>query len=182
MALIRFCILVAKNMFNYTQQLSKTFSTCNAFIFHSVHFCLKCHKAFGEREPPPLLFLKIVIFVNKKVFYLILGTRLRAIFSSSKTTTSNITVWWNHPYQDADLVQSYNVSLRAFDSSYNFQTSVELQTNYTFESYFLPGYVYFFEITSVVFLNDSADTIFVKTDAINFIVGKNFITFSCGNM
>uniref|UniRef100_A0A8W8N019 Fibrillin-1 n=1 Tax=Magallana gigas TaxID=29159 RepID=A0A8W8N019_MAGGI len=106
-----------------------------------------------------------------------LRTRLRAIFSSSKTTTSNITVWWNHPYQNADLVQSYNVSLRAFDSSYNFQTSVELQTNYTFESSLLPGYLYFFEITSVVFLNDSADTIFVKTDTVNIVVGVPKVTF-----
>ncbi|XP_052690973.1 LOW QUALITY PROTEIN: uncharacterized protein LOC128168852 [Crassostrea angulata] len=99
-----------------------------------------------------------------------LRTRLRAIFSSSKATTSNITVWWNHPYQDADLVQSYNVSLRAYDSSYNFQTSVELQTNYTFESSFLPGYLYYFEITSVIFLSDSAETIFVKTDTVNLVV------------
>ncbi|XP_065942258.1 uncharacterized protein [Magallana gigas] len=99
-----------------------------------------------------------------------LRTRLRAIFSSSKTSTTNITVWWNHPYQNADLVQSYNVSLRAYDSSYNFQTSVEMQTNYTFESSFLPGYLYFFEITSVVFFNDSEATIFVKTDTVNLVV------------
>ncbi|XP_052712052.1 uncharacterized protein LOC128186279 isoform X2 [Crassostrea angulata] len=99
-----------------------------------------------------------------------LRTRLRAIFSSSKTSTTNITVWWNHPYQNADLVQSYNVSLRAYDSSYNFKTSVEMQTNYTFESSFLPGYLYFFEITSVVFFNDSEATIFVKTDTVNLVV------------
>lgn len=127
-------------------------------------------------------FKTYVIFGVEKVFYLILGTRLRAILSSSKATTSNITVWWNHPYQDADFVQSYNVSLRAYDSSYNFQTSVEMQTNYTFESSFLPGYLYFFEITSVVFLNDSEETIFVKTDTFNLVVGKKFLTFSCGHM
>lgn len=108
------------------------------------------------------------------MFYLILGTRLRAIFSSSKATTTNITVWWNHPYQDADLVQSYNVSLRAYDSSYIFQTPVELQTNYTFKSSFLPGYLYYFEIISVVYLSDSAETIFVKTDTVNLVVGKNY--------
>lgn len=108
------------------------------------------------------------------MFYLILGTRLRAILSSSKATTSNITVWWNHPNQDADLVQSYNVSLRASDSSYIFQTPVELQTNYTFESSFLPGFLYYFEITSVVFLSDSKETIFVKTDSFNLVVGKNY--------
>ncbi|XP_052691021.1 uncharacterized protein LOC128168863 isoform X6 [Crassostrea angulata] len=99
-----------------------------------------------------------------------LKAHIGAVFTSSKTTTSNITVWWNHPYQNADLVQSYNVSLKAYDSSYNFQTSVELQTNYTFESAFLPGYLYYFEITSVVYLSESAETIFVKTDAINLVV------------
>ncbi|XP_065942276.1 uncharacterized protein [Magallana gigas] len=99
-----------------------------------------------------------------------LRTRLRAIFSFSKATTSNITVWWNHPNQDADLVQSYNVSLRASDSSYIFQTPVELQTNYTFESSFLPGFLYYFEITSVVFLSDSVETIFVNTETINLVV------------
>lgn len=108
------------------------------------------------------------------MFYLILGTRLRAILSSSKATPSNITVWWNHPNQDANLVQSYNVSLRASDSSYIFQTPVELQTNYTFESSFLPGFLYYFEITSVVFLSDSKETIFVKTDSFNLVVGKNY--------
>lgn len=108
------------------------------------------------------------------MFYLILGTRLRAILSSSKATPSNITVWWNHPNQDADLVQSYNVSLRASDSSYIFQTPVELQTNYTFESSFLPGFLYYFGITSVVFLSDSKETIFVKTDSFNLVVGKNY--------
>lgn len=112
-----------------------------------------------------------MLFVAKKFFLLILEAHIGAVFSSSKTTTSNITVWWNHPYQNADLVQSYNVSLRAEDSSYNFQTSVELQTNYTFESAFLPGYLYYFEITSVVYLSESAETIFVKTDAINLVVG-----------
>lgn len=100
------------------------------------------------------------------------GTGLRAVFSSSKISTSNITVWWNHPHQDADLVQSYNVSLRAFDSSYNFQTSVELQTNFTFESSFPPSYLYYFEITSVVFLSESAKTILVKTDTVHLVVGK----------
>lgn len=115
-----------------------------------------------------------VICCKKGIFFLILEAHIGAVFSSSKTTTTNITVWWNHPYQNADLVQSYNVSLRAFDSSYFFQTSVELQTNYTFESSFLPGYLYYFEITSVVFLSESAETIFVKTDAINLVVGKNY--------
>ncbi|XP_065942268.1 uncharacterized protein [Magallana gigas] len=99
-----------------------------------------------------------------------LKAHIGAVLSSSKATTSNITVWWNHPFQNADLVQSYNVSLRALDSSYFFQTSVELQTNYTFESSFLPGYLYFLEITSVVFLTDSAETIFVKTDPFNIVV------------
>uniref|UniRef100_A0A8W8N5D1 Fibrillin-1 n=1 Tax=Magallana gigas TaxID=29159 RepID=A0A8W8N5D1_MAGGI len=107
-----------------------------------------------------------------------LRTRLRAILSSSKATTSNITVWWNHPNQDADLVQSYNVSLRASDSSYIFQTPVELQTNYTFESSFLPGFLYYFEITSVVFLSDSKETIFVKTDSFNLVVGVPKVTFT----
>lgn len=112
-----------------------------------------------------------VICCKKKPF-LILEAHIGAVLSSSKATTSNITVWWNHPFQNADLVQSYNVSLRALDSSYFFQTSVELQTNYTFESSFLPGYLYFLEITSVVFLTDSAETIFVKTDPFNIVVGK----------
>lgn len=116
----------------------------------------------------------IILFVAKKIFFLILEAHIGAVFSSSKTTTSNITVWWNPPYQNADLVQSYNVSLRIFDSSYIFQTSVELQTNYTFESSFLPGHLYYFEITSVVYLSESAETIFVKTDVINLVVGKNY--------
>lgn len=113
------------------------------------------------------------LFLTKRIF-LILEAHIGAVFSSSKTTTADITVWWNHPYQNADLVQSYNLSLRSFDSSYNFQTSVELQTNYTFKSSFLPGYLYYFEIISVVFLSESAETIFVKTDVINLVVGKNY--------
>lgn len=113
-----------------------------------------------------------VICCKKNNLFLILEAHIGAVLSSSKATTSNITVWWNHPFQNADLVQSYNVSLRALDSSYFFQTSVELQTNFTFESSFLPGYLYFLEITSVVFLTDSAETIFVKTDPFNIVVGK----------
>lgn len=119
----------------------------------------------------------IILFVAKNVFFLISEAHIEAVFTSSKTTTSNITVWWNHPYQNADLVQSYNVSLRAYDSSYIFQTSVELQTNYTFESSFLPGFRYYFEIISVVYLSESAETIFVKTDVINLVVGKNYSSF-----
>lgn len=105
------------------------------------------------------------------------GTGLRAVFSSSKIATSNITVWWNPPNHDVNLVQSYNVSLRAFDSSYIFQTSVGLQTNYTFESYFPPGHLYFLEITSVVYLSDSAETIFVKTTTFNLVVGKKTYSY-----
>lgn len=116
-------------------------------------------------------------FCSERFFY-ILGTLLRATFSSSKTTTSNITVWWNHPNQDVDLVQSYNVSLREKDSADIFHISVELQTNYTFESSFLPGSLYYFEITSVVYLKDSAETIFVKTNIINLVVGKHVCYFS----
>ena len=87
-------------------------------------------------------------------------------------TTSNITVWWSRPFQDADLVQSYNVSLSEnFNTSY-LQTSVDLNTNYTFVSYFPPSYWFVFEITSIVVLNDPSETFFVKSDPVNLFVGK----------
>lgn len=96
----------------------------------------------------------------------------------AQITTSNITVWWNHPYQDVDLVQSYNVSLREIYNSYNYKASVELQTNYTFESSFTPSFLYFFEITSNVLLSDPEETFNVKTNTINLVVGKNYINVS----
>lgn len=107
------------------------------------------------------------------------GSNLRAVYYYSQITTSNITVWWNHPYQDADLVQSYNVSLRESSYSYNYKASVELQTNYTFESSFSPSFLYFFEITSNVLLSDPEETFTVKTNTINLVVGKKSIKYCC---
>lgn len=104
------------------------------------------------------------------------GSDLRAVYNSSEITTSSIKVWWNHPYQDADLVQSYNVSLREIYNSYSYKTSVELQTNYTFESSFTPSFLYLFEVFSNVFLSDSDETIIVKTNIIYLVVGKQFLT------
>lgn len=121
----------------------------------------------------------IILFVAKKVFFLISEAHIGAVFTSSKTTTSNITVWWNHPYQDADLVQSYNVSLRESSNSYSYKASVELQTNYTFESSFPPTFLYFFEITSNVLLSDPEETFTVKTNTINLVVGKKSIKYCC---
>lgn len=100
------------------------------------------------------------------------GSNLRAVYSNSQITTSNITVWWIHPYQDADLVQSYNVSLRERYYSYNHMASVELHTNYTFESSFTPSFLYYLEITSNVLLSDPEETFTVKTNTINLVVGK----------
>lgn len=102
-------------------------------------------------------------------------SNLRAVYYNAQVTTSNITVWWGHPYQDADLVQSYNVSLRERYYSYNHKASVELQTNYTFESSFTPSFLYYFEITSNVLLSDPEETFTVKTNTINLVVGKKFI-------
>lgn len=106
------------------------------------------------------------------------GSNLRAMLYYSQITTSNITVRWIHPYQDADLVQSYNVSLRERYYSYSHKASVELQTNYTFESSFTPSFLYYFEITSNVLLSDPEETFTVKTNTINLVVGKKFINFS----
>lgn len=104
------------------------------------------------------------------------GSNLRAVYNSSEITTSSITVWWNHPYQDADLVQSYNVSLRERYYSYNHMASVELHTNYTFVSSFTPSFLYFFEVSSNVMLSDPEETFIVKTNAINLVVGERCIT------
>lgn len=104
------------------------------------------------------------------------GFNLTAVYNSSEISTTSITVLWNHPYQDADLVQSYNVSLREIYNSYNYKTSVELQTNYTFESSFTPSFLYLFEVFSNVFLSDPDETIIVKTNTIYLVVGKQFVT------
>nr|XP_022300335.1 uncharacterized protein LOC111108627 [Crassostrea virginica] len=99
-----------------------------------------------------------------------LRSNLRAIYQSSMITTSNITVWWSHPFLDSDLVQSYNVSLREnFNTSY-LQASVDLTTNYTFVSYFPPSYWFVFEIASFVVLNDPIETFFVNSDPVNLFV------------
>lgn len=104
------------------------------------------------------------------------GSNLRAVYNSSEITTSSIKVWWNHPYQDADLVQSYNVSLREIYNSYGHNASAELQTNYTFASSFTPSFLYVFEVSSNVMLNDPEETFIVKTNAINLVVGELCIT------
>lgn len=104
------------------------------------------------------------------------GSNLGAVYYYSQITTSNITVWWNHPYQDADLVQSYNVSLREIYNSYDHNASAELQTNYTFVSSFTPSFLYVFEVSSNVMLNDPEETFIVKTNAINLVVGELCIT------
>lgn len=129
---------------------------------------------------------KTPFFIKYRTFNLtactilfITGSNLRAVYSNSQITTSNITVWWNHPYQDEDLVQSYNVSLRESSYSYNYKASVELQTNYTFESSFSPSFLYFFEITSNVLLSDPEETFTVKTNTINVVVGKKSIKYCC---
>lgn len=97
-------------------------------------------------------------------------SNLRAVYSNSQITTSNITVWWNHPYQDADLVQSYNVSLRERYYSYNHKAFVELQTNYTFESSFTPSFMYHLEITSNVLLSDPEETFTVRSNSFYLVV------------
>lgn len=104
------------------------------------------------------------------------GSNLRAVYNSSEITTSSIKVWWNHPYQDADLVQSYNVSLREIYNSYGHNASAELQTNYTFAFSFTPSFLYVFEVSSNVMLNDPEETFIVKTNAINLVVGELCIT------
>nr|XP_034338877.1 uncharacterized protein LOC109617378 [Crassostrea gigas] len=125
-------------------------------VCSSVHNSCMCHSNYYHR--------------NRTCY---LRSNLRAVYSNSQITTSNITVWWNHPYQDADLVQSYNVSLRERSNSYNYKASVELQTNYTFESSFSPSFLYFFEITSNVLLSDPEKTFTVKTNTINLVVDPN---------
>lgn len=104
-------------------------------------------------------------------------SNLRAVYYNAQVTTSNITVRWDHPYQDADLVQSYNVSLRERYYSYNHKASVELQTNYTFESSFTPSFLYYFDITSNVLLSDPEETFTVKTNTIYLVVGKKLSIF-----
>lgn len=108
--------------------------------------------------------------VNDIMF--ISGSNLRAVYNSSEITTSSIKVWWNHPYQDADLVQSYNVSLRERSNSYNYKAFAELQTNYTFVSSFTPSFLYFFEVSSNVMLSDPEESFIVKTNTINLVVGE----------
>lgn len=104
------------------------------------------------------------------------GSNLRAVYNSSEITTSSIKVWWNHPDQDANLVQSYNVSLREIYNSYDHNASAKLQTNYTFVSSFTPSFLYVFEVSSNVMLNDPEETFIVKINAINLVVGKPCIT------
>lgn len=106
------------------------------------------------------------------------GSNLRAMLYYSQITTSNITVRWNHPYQDADLVQSYNVSLRERYYSYNHKAFVELQTNYTFESSFTPSFMYYLEITSNVLLSDPEETFTVRSNSFYLVVGNEFINIS----
>ena len=106
--------------------------------------------------------------------FLITGSNLRAIYQSSVITTSNITVWWNHPFQDSDLVRSYNISLRENYNTYSFQTSVNLETNYTFMSSFPPSYLYYFEITSAIDLKDPTETILVRSLSTALVIGETF--------
>ena len=106
--------------------------------------------------------------------FLITGSNLRAIYQSSVITTSNITVWWNHPNQDSDLVQSYNISLREYDNTFSFQTSVNRETNFTFVSSFPPSYLYYFQITSVIDLKDPTETILVRSSSTALVIGETF--------
>lgn len=124
-------------------------------------FCLSTKHCIHQR-------INDIIFIS--------GSNLRAVYNSSEITTSSMKVWWNHPDQDADLVQSYNVSLREIYNSYDHNASAELQTNYTFVSSFTPSFLYVFEVSSNVMLNDPEETFIVKINAINLVVGKPCIT------
>lgn len=137
-----------------------------------------CHALLKKKITTPF-FIKYRTFnLTACTILFISGSNLRAMLYYSQITTSNITVRWNHPYQDADLVQSYNVSLRERYYSYNHMASVELRTNYTFESSFTPSFLYYFEITSNILLSEPEETFTVKTGTIYLVVGKKSINFS----
>ncbi|XP_062609553.1 uncharacterized protein LOC134271352 [Saccostrea cucullata] len=95
---------------------------------------------------------------------------LRAVYRGSEITTSRITVWWDDPSSDSNLIQYYTVSLRDYWGSYNRHISVGRKNNHTFESYFTPGYLFYFYITSTVLLNDPTEIINVTTSWIPLVV------------
>lgn len=107
------------------------------------------------------------------IHFLITGSSLRAQNLVSNITTSNITVWWSHPYTDSDLVQSYDISLRENYNTYSFQRHLNLETSYIFTSSFPPSYLYYFQITSVINLKDPTETILV-TSSIPLVIGETF--------
>ncbi|XP_055997755.1 uncharacterized protein LOC125645868 isoform X2 [Ostrea edulis] len=76
---------------------------------------------------------------------------LLANYKTSDITTSYITVWWNHPF-DSALVQSYVVRLTEYWGSIDLEEFAGRDTNFTFESNFTPGYLFYFEIVSTVLL------------------------------
>lgn len=148
--------------------------TCNNWNFKSinVHAC----------KYPDIIFLSnnsyfLFLFFFYQIWNsFIPGSNLRAVYDSSEITTSSVTVRWIHPYQDPNLVQSYSVLLRGH--SYSYETTVQSQTYYTFQSFFTPSFSYYFEITSNILLNDTKETFNVKTGPIELVVGKTFIHVS----
>ncbi|XP_061188876.1 mucin-like protein [Saccostrea echinata] len=90
-----------------------------------------------------------------------IGNNLRAVYKRSEITTTLITSWWDHPAVDSSLIQSYTTVLTESGLTLNLSETVGNNTNCTFASNFLPGYLYYFRIISEVLLSDPTETIFV---------------------
>ncbi|XP_062609556.1 uncharacterized protein LOC134271356 [Saccostrea cucullata] len=94
---------------------------------------------------------------------------LRAIYRGSEITTTLITTWWNHPKVDSHLIQSFTAELTENGLTLNMTEAVGNNTNCTFSSNFLPGYLYYLRIISNVLLSDPTETIAV-TNTIPLVV------------
>lgn len=100
-----------------------------------------------------------------------------ANYKTSDITTSYITVWWNHPF-DSALVQSYVVRLTEYWGSIDLEEFAGRDTNFTFESNFTPGYLFYFEIVSTVLLIYPMELINVTTTTrIPLVVGIMLVNF-----
>ncbi|XP_062605769.1 uncharacterized protein LOC134267580 [Saccostrea cucullata] len=95
---------------------------------------------------------------------------LRAIYRRSEVSTTLITSWWDHPTVDASLIQSYTVVLTENGMTLNLSKVVGKETNCTFASNFLPGYLYYLRITSEILLSDPTERFSVTTDSIPLVV------------
>ena len=98
---------------------------------------------------------------------------LRVSISASSISASRIQFQWSHP-SHSNLIDDYTVNIRHNNGTTITGTTVGKQTSYSYQYDFVPGYRYYFKITSNVKIPNPSEQ-FTEFRELSIVVGTFFL-------